>query len=214
MPADTSSPWRDEDTMRELYLDEQLSTYDIASELDCSPSTVRKWLQRHGIELRQNAGGPSGVSELHDENTLRELYVDDELSSTQIATRLGCDGSTVRKWLAKHDIERRSAAGGNTVGQLHNPDWLEHQYVNGDKTIGEIATNLDCARSTVKKWLDRHDIAVDERKNTTVDKLHDEDWLYDYYIMMGKTQAEIADKLDCSTDTVAKWVQRHGLQKW
>lgn len=45
-------PWRDESTLRELYVDEKLSIFEIADRLDCGYATVDEWLSRYGIEKR------------------------------------------------------------------------------------------------------------------------------------------------------------------
>lgn len=51
-----SEPWHDEDLLRELYVDEGMSSIDIANELDCAKHTVLKWLHRSGVDVE----GPSG----------------------------------------------------------------------------------------------------------------------------------------------------------
>lgn len=49
---DGDASWRDEDTLRELYYGRGLSMSDIAEKLGCTQSTVRCWMERHGIERR------------------------------------------------------------------------------------------------------------------------------------------------------------------
>lgn len=50
------APWRDEETLRELYWDEGLSTVEIAKELDVgSGSTISRQLEKHGIDTRGDA---------------------------------------------------------------------------------------------------------------------------------------------------------------
>jgi len=48
-------PWRDAELLREMYVEDGLSTISIADELDCAPSTVQNWLERHGIPRRDTA---------------------------------------------------------------------------------------------------------------------------------------------------------------
>lgn len=47
MPSER--PWQDEDTLREAYLRHH-STRKVASELGCGKETVRRWMERFGIE--------------------------------------------------------------------------------------------------------------------------------------------------------------------
>lgn len=44
----------------------------------------------------------------HDEEKLRQLYVEQEVSSEEMARRWGCDAKTVRNNLDRYGIERRS----------------------------------------------------------------------------------------------------------
>lgn len=52
VPVELDHPWRDEELMRRLYVDEQNSAMDISIAFDCSSSTVLNWLDKHGIERR------------------------------------------------------------------------------------------------------------------------------------------------------------------
>jgi len=44
-------PWRHEDTLQRLYVEEGLSADEIAARdgFDCSPTTIRKYLTRYGM---------------------------------------------------------------------------------------------------------------------------------------------------------------------
>lgn len=46
--------YRDEELMRRLYLDEGKSTQGIAEQLGYSKATIRRWLHRHGIPVRES----------------------------------------------------------------------------------------------------------------------------------------------------------------
>lgn len=46
------TPWKDEETLRELYVGQGLSHRKIAEILDCHKNTVRRWMNRFGIESR------------------------------------------------------------------------------------------------------------------------------------------------------------------
>lgn len=49
------------------------------------------------------------------EGLMRRLYVEEKMSQTEIADRLGCAPSTVVNWLDEHDIETRSISEGQVV---------------------------------------------------------------------------------------------------
>lgn len=48
-------PYRDEDWLRQKYSDERMSMADIGKLCDCSKETIRRWLNRHGIEPRSES---------------------------------------------------------------------------------------------------------------------------------------------------------------
>lgn len=45
-------PWQDKTTMRYLYHTRGLSSNEIADVLPCNRGNVKRWLRRHGIEMR------------------------------------------------------------------------------------------------------------------------------------------------------------------
>ena len=55
-------PWYDGELMERLYLEEELSTNEMAERLGCDDETIRMWLGRHGIELRSRSEALKGVN--------------------------------------------------------------------------------------------------------------------------------------------------------
>lgn len=46
-------PWRDEDRLRELYIDKGMSSTEVAEELGCSQATIPRWLKRYDIPIQK-----------------------------------------------------------------------------------------------------------------------------------------------------------------
>ena len=104
-------PWTDEDRLRELYWEQEMSQYDIADELGCSPRTVRTWMEKHNIETRSTSDAVK-VSEpsnsetpWRSKQTLEKLYCEQDMSITQVAAELNCGHNTIHRWLQKHNID-------------------------------------------------------------------------------------------------------------
>jgi transposase-like protein len=95
-----AAPWHDEQTLRRLYIDEDLERAAVAARLGCSKSTVDDWLTKHDIQ--KDTSKP-----YHDEATLRRLYVDDQLTDTEIAERFGCAQPTITNARRRLGIETR-----------------------------------------------------------------------------------------------------------
>jgi len=47
--------YKDKDWLRSKYLDDKLSTREIAELADCTAPTIQDWLDRHGIEKRSKS---------------------------------------------------------------------------------------------------------------------------------------------------------------
>lgn len=91
------------------YVEKERSIRDIANELDVATRTVHLWLERHGIGSRDltTAQRLRGPPELRDRETLREMYVDKELSGREIAKRIGSSPRSVHRRLHAYGIEVR-----------------------------------------------------------------------------------------------------------
>jgi hypothetical protein len=50
--TESDYPWRDPEVLRDLYVDEEMSTIEVADELGTKSGTISKWLDRHDIEAR------------------------------------------------------------------------------------------------------------------------------------------------------------------
>ena len=110
--------YRDEEWLREQYVERERTTTDIADELGCSASTVQLWLKKHGIGTRQG-GWQCPDGRLKDADWLREQYVERERTIYDIADGLGCHANTVQRWLKRHGIETRNKG----LTGPENPNW-------------------------------------------------------------------------------------------
>lgn len=72
----TDSPWQNEETLQELYLEQELSAAAIGEKLGCSDVTVLDWLDKHGIPKR-NPDPPTMTGEDHPRSVSREEIIED-----------------------------------------------------------------------------------------------------------------------------------------
>lgn len=93
----------DADELQRLYVDEGLSSSDIAPLVGKSPRTVARWLNDIGVEIR---GAPK-FAELQDPKWVKTHYVDKRMSSLKIAKLLGCSPHVVTDALKRHGIKAR-----------------------------------------------------------------------------------------------------------
>jgi uncharacterized protein YjcR len=201
--------YRDEEWLREEYVEKRRTAPEMAEECGCAGKTVRRWLKRHGIGTRSPGQPPQ--KELADEDWLREQYAEKERSTVDIADECGCYPTTVAKWLRRHGIETRRG-GHPTPGELTDGEWLREEYVEKERTTVDIADECGCASSTVAKWLRRHRIETRSRGDPTPGDLIDEGWLREEYVEKERTTRDIADECGCAFSTVGDWLRRHGIK--
>ncbi len=96
-----------EKELRDLYLEEKMSSTEIAEELGCSKRTILKRLRKYGIPRRSS--GPKRRDDLT-KNKLEDLYIRERLSTREIAEKLDTGRSTVYRKLKEHDIQTRDIA--------------------------------------------------------------------------------------------------------
>jgi len=153
--------YRDEEWLREQYWENEKSTRDIADECGCGPETVRRWMKRHGLKRRAGGGRPAD-ERLADRAWLREQYVEECLSTYDIAKKWGFSQPTVLNWLKRHNINTRGRGAGKQVDdeRLRNGDWLREQYSQREREVAEIAEQIGCSSYTVYSQLHEFNIKL------------------------------------------------------
>jgi 5-methylcytosine-specific restriction endonuclease McrA len=154
------APWRDESILYELYSVQGLSAADAGDQLGTSATTIRRWLRNHDISVRSPGPGSGGsATELHDEETLRSLYVEDGLGVLKIAQKLECHRSTVQYWLQQYDIERRPGHEEESPDELNSPDTLREMHLKEGMSSYDIAEEIGASQRAVWERLDRYGIS-------------------------------------------------------
>lgn len=97
-------------------------------------STISSWVRRHGISPRQREVDLSDVEipetkPWKDGELLETLYIDKQLSSTEISGILDCSGNSVLKGLKEHGVEVRdnSTAMTNSYNNLGHASYYIHK---------------------------------------------------------------------------------------
>lgn len=152
------------------------------------------------------------------ESWLRDKYVKKQMKCSDIAELCGCNGTTIWRWLKKHQIETRtrglSAEGKAADERLTDANWLRERYVNRRLKCSEIAELIGCSESAVQRWVNKHDIETEPYRYSVSDqRLTDPDWLYKQYIEHGRSGHEIAEECDCSSSVVYSWLRKHGIER-
>jgi len=95
----------------------------------------------------------------HDEAWLREQYVVEGRSTTDIAEECDVTATTISDWLHRHDIGTRSQREAQqSDGKYANRKWLSEQYVGKERSMEDIASSCGVSRATILKYLRRFGI--------------------------------------------------------
>lgn len=57
--VEKDSPWRDKETLEELYVEKGLSFNEVADELGCAAYTIQRWMDKNDIDSRQAPQDPT-----------------------------------------------------------------------------------------------------------------------------------------------------------
>lgn len=138
--------YKDEDWLREKYLDDGLTQTEIAEFCDASQSTIGRQLRDIGI-------GPDDKHDrrYRDEEWLREQYVEKGLSMDEIASKCNSNATSVSRYKQRYGIER-------DVPRYKDEEWLREQYVEKKQSLSEIGEKCDVSEATISIWCDKFGI--------------------------------------------------------
>jgi transposase-like protein len=160
-------------------------------------------LAAEGVQRRQAGRACPATPE-----TLRCLYVEQELTQAQLAKRFGVAAATMGRWLAE--------CGLGTPDPRIDHDRLHHLYVEERQTVREVAAEFGVPSQRVIRELalmgiprrSRHDRRPrGPRANVTRATLEE------LYVMRGLTVAETARRLGVSTEYLCKRLRDCGIAK-
>lgn len=105
----------DRDTLKDMYLTQQLSTCEIAKRVGYDSSSIVSALHRYGIPSRTVEEGLQLRAakihpELYDKEWLQQKYIEEELSMERVGQLIGASGSVVHSALRRYDIYSHSVA--------------------------------------------------------------------------------------------------------
>jgi predicted DNA-binding protein YlxM (UPF0122 family) len=135
-------PYRDKDTLVNLYIDKEMSQIEIAEKFGVSSSTISTYLQRNNIPTR-GSGPKVQYPELHNEDWLRKKYVKNGMSSRDIADELGVNKSAVLDGLRECGISRRDTSTATKMG-MDKGHAAYYTSANGYEMV--------CSRGSKRAW--------------------------------------------------------------
>lgn len=103
--------YRDENWLKNMYIDKRLSITQIATESNVSPTTIQKYLLKYNIKTRTiseaNKGKYNGAwidNPIKDIELLYQEYVINELSFKEIAEKYSTSKKTIARYIKKYNV--------------------------------------------------------------------------------------------------------------
>lgn len=135
-----------------LYWKEGLTSYDIAKEFNCNPTTVINQLKKKNIRVKV-VGDYKKMN--FSKKGLYDLYCKQRLTTKQIAKRFSCSGSAILKYLKEYNIKRRCAG----YEKLDIPKkYLYHLYWKRGLSTMFIAKQFGCCDWTIRFYMKKYNI--------------------------------------------------------
>lgn len=144
-----------------------------------------------------------------DKSLVKRLYIDKGLSVMDVSDRFGCSPATVSRWLDRHNIDAREQ---KTYPKLRDESYLRSQYIDLQRSVYEIASEIGCSDVTVSNWLEKHGIEARDRGDLLDERLKCEDKMRELYHGKELKISEIAVMLDCCNCTVRKFLSKHDIE--
>ena len=107
----------------------------------------------------------------------------------------------------------------NGVAAYKDREWLNHQYLELNRSLAEVADMARISTGTLQKWLRKYGLKepLGVRTRWTFaneGKLYaNKAWLEEQYVVTGLDQVSITQLAGVSQHTIRSWVRKHGLQK-
>jgi len=178
-----SRSYKDEETLRELYWDQGMSSREIAEEFGCVKKTVLRWMKKHGIERRKEKKDRpprfhthisgyerwrhKSCGERYSVRVHRLLavaeYGFDEVKDKDVhhENHIPWDNRIENISLVEHDhhaeIHCDDQISHNT--QYRDREWLHEKYVEESMTLKEIGNLCGCSQVTVSNWKNKMNIS-------------------------------------------------------
>jgi transposase/predicted DNA-binding protein YlxM (UPF0122 family) len=194
----------------EMYVERGLSADAVANQLGCSSQKVRDDLRHHGIKLRPPGVANAGLAGLNAE-VLRGLYVDERLTLSEIAERLGCSARAVANRLTTFAIAPRPRGRGPRSGEdpAIPSATLRAMYVDQARSIRAIAEALGTSSDVIRARMRAYGIEHGLREASQLAP----ELLRSLYLDQGQGIAEIAAALGVSQSQVRADLTRHGIHR-
>lgn len=210
------------DDITHLYIEEQMTIQELSARYGVCTGTISRRLKQQGVVVhhgprrspttdRVGRRAPRDVKPTVQvpAETLRSLYVDQQLSARKIATQFNITATEVEKLMRDNGIAQRVRSPGAGRTREISTDELRERYIDRHQSLAEMAVALDAAVSTIRKRL--HAAGIRTRGHRRNIPPIPGDLLRARYSDDGKPVADIADEFQVSKSHIYECLHREGI---
>lgn len=181
------------DWLYNKHVTNQYSIQEIATELEVTYATVTKALRYHNINSPTQ-------KQLRESSNLRKYGVKNVQSLAHIKQK--ANNTMISKY-GGHIWSHAS-------NMRHKRDQTcEHLY--GNSNVGKTRRAIEKVKQTNYTKYNRDHINQSHISDETFDKLTSYDWLYDQYIVQGKTITQISQEIGVNDTTIGRHMKECGI---
>jgi len=142
-----NKPYQDQEWLKARYRGDKMALAEMAALVGVHKTVIEYWMEKYGIERRGNEGHYEKKL-YHDPDWLRQKYINEQLTTRQIADLANTHSTTISTWLGKFGIPARDKQESVTIA------WERGAYDGRSMVISptgiEIAVSeaLDALRIT------------------------------------------------------------------
>jgi len=206
--------------LRREYVDERMSTVKIAERLSVGSTTIRDWLKKESIEIRDSSEATS-IAQLPEgfvkpsKEELERMYVNEKMSIIKIGEKLGVSRAGVHNWLRENEIGIRDRPEAKLPNGVTKPtkEELEKLYYEDGLGMAKIGIRFGVSHFIVRGWLNDYDIEIREARKLPegfVKPTRDE--LERMYVDEKMGTYKIAERLGANATSVFKWLRENGIE--
>jgi len=217
--------------LRREYLENKKSTVDIGKILGMHHRNVNTWLKKFEIPTRSSSEAyftKYGMNiEKPSDEQLRKWYIDEKMSSKEIAETVGIHYSSIVNWLKKANITRRSASEAKILSNTKKGTCKRKKkisdvelcrlYIEERNSTNEIGKILSVNGSTVLSWLKDAGIPIRNQYEAKlaqhrkeIERPSDEQ-LRKWYVEEKMNTYEIGELVGVSYNLINKWLREASI---
>lgn len=184
--------------LKQMYIDDNMSAFEIAARIGCSVSAVHAAAKHFGLRKRESGAQRNQSKQARNVPTslLYELYVDQGMGMKEVHAEL------VSRGILPDTASKSTRNPFKYLGAKPTKDIVEALYAESHN-VNELADKLGVCHKTALNWLREYDIPLVQQKRVTKSQL-------EKLVAENDSVSAIAEKIGQSEELVMQYAENYG----